>query len=92
MTKEINCTERNIGVRFDDIGNAVIVLWAPFAEDVKINIEELGSQISLTPDTFGYWRLTTDLLKPGHHYTFELTTADGIKIGLIQFHYCNQKV
>jgi len=79
MTKEINCIERNIGVRFDETANAVIVLWAPLAKEVKINIEELGLQISLTQDTFGYWRLTTDLLKPGQHYTFELTTADGVK-------------
>ena len=79
MTKEINCTERSIGVRFDEIGNAVIVLWAPIAEEVKINIEELDTQIPLTKDPFGYWRLITDLLKPGQHYTFELTTAEGIK-------------
>ena len=78
MVRDINLARRTIGVNFDEDKRAEILLWAPYAEEVRINITELDVAIALAPQDFGYWLLSTDLLHPGQTYTFEITNKNGL--------------
>ncbi|MHA4894122.1 malto-oligosyltrehalose trehalohydrolase [Pedobacter sp. PWIIR3] len=60
--------ERNIGVNFDRVGQAHVLLWAPRASQVAILFG--SQQILLQPQEHGYWYLETDLLIDGDKYHF----------------------
>lgn len=72
MINKIDVSKRKIGVNFVEGGNANIVLWAPLAKDVKIEITSREETLPLKEEAFGYWTLTTDKLQPGDLYKFVL--------------------
>lgn len=70
MTKG-NIVNRNIGVTFNQEGIAEVVLWSPTAESASIIVRN-REEIYLKKEEFGYWRTSTDKLKPGDLYKFKL--------------------
>ncbi|WAC14529.1 malto-oligosyltrehalose trehalohydrolase [Dyadobacter pollutisoli] len=60
------------GVRFNEFGEATIVVWAPQTEQVYLLKLENEEGIPLEKEFYGYWTLTTDRLKPGDLYQFVL--------------------
>lgn len=63
----MNVGKRNIGVSINgDVAD--IVVWAPLKENVQLQVGE--KTIALEKDEQGYWRTTTNELKPGDHYKF----------------------
>jgi len=67
---DINVSKRGIGVNFDGDGQALVMVWAPDATQVHLIAE--SHSLELQADDFGYWRATTDLVKPGMRYQFVL--------------------
>jgi len=61
---------RNIGVNFDENGEAFVRFWAPAAKEVDL-VLELGVY-ALKADSFGYWELSTAALKQAGHYRFKV--------------------
>jgi maltooligosyltrehalose trehalohydrolase len=71
MVLAIDIHKRKIGVNFErDV--AEILLWAPFADEVKLVIQDNDVSLDLSPQEFGYWFLRTEKLLPGQSYLFEL--------------------
>ena len=68
----IDTNTRNVGVKFNDAGNAEIVLWAPKVKSVEIQFINKNHSEQLASDDFGYWTLSTNKLKPGDYYFFKL--------------------
>lgn len=62
--------KRDIGVNFNSDHSAAVKVWAPKATQVAIDTGEL--LLELMPDLFGYWSLSTALIKPGDRYKFIL--------------------
>jgi maltooligosyltrehalose trehalohydrolase len=59
-------SRRTIGVNFKN-GQAEICVWAPLKESVAVKLEG-GKQVPLTKDEFGFWKATTNEIKPGDLY------------------------
>ena len=70
MTYQLN--KRSIGVSFPSTHHAQVEVWAPLARHVAIKIYGQPAAIPLKKKAFGYWRLTTDQLRPDDLYTFLL--------------------
>lgn len=68
---EINVSKRQIGVNFNAQKQAEVVLWAPFAHSVLLNIKGKLS-LKLNGEALGYWRIISDELAPEDEYTFTL--------------------
>lgn len=60
------------GLRFNDGGEAEIVLWAPDVQKAEVVLTSSGNTIPLTKQELGYWTTTTSLIKPGDYYKFRL--------------------
>lgn len=58
------------GVRFNEFGEANIVVWSPESEQVAVLMVESGNQLPLKKQAFGYWSLRTEALRPGDIYQF----------------------
>lgn len=59
--------KRNIGVRLNDVNDASIIIWAPFANEVYIQTDK--GNIPLQQQQYGYWRNSTHLLQAGDRYS-----------------------
>jgi maltooligosyltrehalose trehalohydrolase len=64
--------KRSVGVSFSAGNQADVVVWAPRAEQVAINIHERSATLLLDHEGLGCWRLKTDQIRPGDQYTFIL--------------------
>lgn len=64
------CDRRTLGVSFPQKNEANVVLWAPLVKQLAINILGQKEILPLERGELGYWRLTTDQIKPGDRYTF----------------------
>ncbi|WPU91917.1 malto-oligosyltrehalose trehalohydrolase [Mucilaginibacter sabulilitoris] len=62
--------KRNIGINFNGLGLAEILLWAPYANKVSIKLDM--KTLSLIKQERGYWTLSTDEVKPGDTYWFDV--------------------
>lgn len=71
MSSAINLKKRSIGVNFNAAGQAEINLWAPFAKSVMLLLSD-KNKCPLKEASYGYWHLTTAILKPGDTYQFVL--------------------
>ncbi|MCF2497531.1 malto-oligosyltrehalose trehalohydrolase [Dyadobacter chenhuakuii] len=58
------------GVRFNEFGEAQVVVWAPELEEIALLLEKTQEQLPLKKQEMGYWLLRTDALKPGDLYQF----------------------
>ncbi|GAB4000922.1 malto-oligosyltrehalose trehalohydrolase [Spirosoma daeguense] len=63
---------RRLGVTFTADLQANVVVWIPQANQVALSINNHALILPLQKDGNGYWRLTTNALKPGDTYTFVL--------------------
>lgn len=68
----VNIQERTLGVNFDKQKQANVVLWAPEVKQVSITLPDKNLNIPLDKGESGYWTLTTDSIKPGDLYFFNL--------------------
>jgi maltooligosyltrehalose trehalohydrolase len=66
----LNVSKRTIGINFENDDNATVVLWAPLAKEAEIVLA--GSTIPLEKQQYGYWKTTTNKIKPGDRYKFSL--------------------
>ncbi len=69
---QIDPGKRKIGVSFNNNKQAEIVLWAPKANSVSIQLNNESVSLELKEEAYGYWTLTTDKIKPGDRYKFLL--------------------
>jgi maltooligosyltrehalose trehalohydrolase len=53
------------GVRFNEFGEATIVVWAPETEQAYLLIMENQEKIPLKSEFYGYWTLTTSQFETG---------------------------
>ena len=68
---KIKISSRSVGVNFNEDGLAKIVVWAPFAKKVEVVVNK-ARVISLQFAELGYWKATSDDLKPGDVYKIRL--------------------
>jgi maltooligosyltrehalose trehalohydrolase len=69
---KVNVSNRTIGINFTTRGEAEVLLWAPYAEQVILKIENEKKGLSLVKQDRGYWSCITDRLRPGDLYQFEI--------------------
>lgn len=69
MTK-IDLHTRTIGVNFNNLGGADVVLWAPLVETVDLLVLKTEKRIALTKNEFGYYYTKTNEIKPNDPYKF----------------------
>ena len=67
---EIN--RRTIGVNFNKNGEAEVAIWAPLQNHVELVLAEGNQLIQLTIDNLGYYRTTTNQIKPDDLYKISL--------------------
>ncbi|WP_285009716.1 malto-oligosyltrehalose trehalohydrolase [Pedobacter faecalis] len=70
--KQIDVLRRGLGVHFNAEGLAEVCLWAPKLKEISLVTGD--KTLPLTPQSYGYWHLSTDALRPGDTYWF---LADG---------------
>lgn len=75
MKYQIPIDKRSIGVNFSNSW-AEVKVWAPLVKHVALKIEDLPGSVPLQKSEFGYWTLTTTVLKPGDLYRFVLDGAE----------------
>lgn len=63
---------QKIGVSFEGI-LANVSVWAPEAERVRLRLHKTQTYLELSHTAMGYWQVSTELLRSGDRYTFELT-------------------
>nr|WP_295922526.1 malto-oligosyltrehalose trehalohydrolase [uncultured Dyadobacter sp.] len=60
------------GVTFDTDGNARVLVWAPKAKKVGLELQSSGELLDLNAAEYGYWLLHTTALRPGDLYAIRL--------------------
>jgi maltooligosyltrehalose trehalohydrolase len=70
--KYIDVSKHSLGVRFNRKGQAEVTVWAPMAEEVALSLGSSNTSIPLHREELGYWKASTDKLKPGDTYMIEL--------------------
>lgn len=68
MSTPLQLNKRSLGINFIADEQADITVWAPRAEHVIIEVAGKSNEIPLTQEMSGYWRTTTNLIKPGDLY------------------------
>jgi maltooligosyltrehalose trehalohydrolase len=68
----LNIKERKLGITFDSLGKAEIMVWAPLLKNVELTLSEKKISLPLEKDVLGYWKGHTELLKPYDKYKFIL--------------------
>jgi maltooligosyltrehalose trehalohydrolase len=74
---EIDIRKRNIGLNFNENGEAEVRLWAPLAAQVSILIEDRELTLARVDERYGYWCLRTDQIKALDKYSFEINPLNG---------------
>ncbi|MDQ0637824.1 maltooligosyltrehalose trehalohydrolase [Pedobacter sp. W3I1] len=75
MEKDIR--KRNIGLNFNEDGEAEIRLWAPLAAQVFILTGDRELTLELLKEDYGYWVLQTDQIKALDKYSFKINPLTG---------------
>ncbi|RYD56110.1 MAG: malto-oligosyltrehalose trehalohydrolase [Sphingobacteriales bacterium] len=68
---ELNVSARSLGVNFNEVGTALVTVWAPLAEKVAIKTKNAGD-ILLEKGEYGYWGANDAPIKPGDLYKIAL--------------------
>jgi maltooligosyltrehalose trehalohydrolase len=74
---EIDIRKRNIGLNFNENGEAEIRLWAPLAAQVSLLTGDRGLTLALLNEGYGYWVLQTDQIKVFDKYSFKINPLTG---------------
>jgi len=69
---EIDIRKRNIGLNFNENGEAEIRLWAPLAAQVSVLTGDRELTLELLNEGYGYWVLQTDQIKVLDKYSFKI--------------------
>ena len=64
---ELKVEERTHGITFNEKGEAEIGVWAPLQKSVAISLAN-NSKLPLIKDEWGYWKASTNKIKPGDLY------------------------
>ncbi|MBT1688431.1 malto-oligosyltrehalose trehalohydrolase [Fulvivirgaceae bacterium PWU37] len=72
MIMPVKTSRRTLGVTFDSSGTASIRLWAPRAKAVALLRGQDDTPELLHQQPYGYWQLTTDTLREGDVYRFQI--------------------
>lgn len=65
----INVSRRSVGVNFTGKGRAKVTVWAPLARTVEVIVTGVnGECIPFIKQDYGYWKTTTEKIKPGTSY------------------------
>jgi maltooligosyltrehalose trehalohydrolase len=65
---QFDVSRRNTGINFNDKGDAEVCVWAPLKEKVAIKLRDRNVPVELAKDGYGFWRTTTNDIKPGDLY------------------------
>lgn len=76
MVLNIDIDKRSIGVNFLPDGSADLLVWAPLAKKVSVDLPAVETVLPLVSQEYGYWQLNTHLLKTGDLYSFILDDND----------------
>jgi maltooligosyltrehalose trehalohydrolase len=63
--------KRSVGLNFGHKGTAILLIWAPHAENAAVRLEN-GEDIVLDKQEQGYWQITTGRITPGSCYQIVL--------------------
>ncbi len=69
----VTIDKRSLGISFNDKGEAEIVVWAPLAEKMEVVLSD-QTAIPLVKYELGYWKVTTDKIKPGDFYKYRINS------------------
>ncbi len=72
---------RLLGVTFPADGQAEVLVWAPLAKQVALQLGQSAPLIRmpLQKVAYGYWHLLTDQIRPGDAYSFVLNNDDNAR-------------
>jgi maltooligosyltrehalose trehalohydrolase len=76
---EIDLRKRNIGLNFNENGEAEIWLWAPLAKHVSILITDGELVLDMFDEGYGYWFLQTDQIKTLDKYSFKINPLTDVE-------------
>ena len=74
---EIDIRKRNIGLNFNENGEAEIRLWAPLAAQVSVLKGDGELTLALVDEGYGYWHLQTDQLRAHDQFAFKINPLTG---------------
>lgn len=67
---KMNISRRGIGINFNEQGSAEVVVWAPEAKEISLNIIGDKKITPLSKSDFGYWQTTTAKIQANDLYQF----------------------
>jgi maltooligosyltrehalose trehalohydrolase len=65
-------SQRSLGMTFRKTGEAELVLWAPLIDKIELILCNRGIAIPLKKQGLGFWKVTTDQIRPGDYYQIRL--------------------
>lgn len=71
-----NLDKNTLGVNYTARGEAEVLVWAPYAKNVALLLNDQTVRMVMEKDSHGYWSCITPRLQPEDTYWFEL---DGVK-------------
>jgi len=69
---QLDVSKRSIGITFPTAETAQVLVWAPKAEKAAVVLEDQKTTLPLEKDKLGYWKTTTNQIRPGDLYRFVL--------------------
>lgn len=79
MKESAKLNARQIGVNFNDPAYADVLLWAPFADQVRLVIKNRNISLELEKENDSdYWNLRTNELNPHDRYKFQIDGNDPV--------------
>lgn len=69
---QLDVSKRSIGITFPTAETAQVLVWAPKAEKAAVVLEDQKTTLPLEKDKIGYWKTTTNQIRPGDLYRFVL--------------------
>ncbi|GAB4040825.1 malto-oligosyltrehalose trehalohydrolase [Spirosoma gilvum] len=76
MLPPLFVNKRSLGITFPTKDCADVLIWAPLANQVAINVHQRSGTVPLTQAGLGYWKTKTDQICPGDLYTVLLNDKD----------------
>jgi len=68
----VNIQKNILGISFIPSGLAEVIVWAPLSEKIEVILPEKFATIALVKNELGYWKTTTDRIKPGDLYKYRI--------------------
>ena len=68
----VEVKKRSLGVTFNNRGEAEVRVWAPLKDQVEVVLRGGDTSVPLEKDQYGFWKTSTDQIKPGDTYRFRI--------------------